>query len=374
MNNSLRSGSLKVATIMGIPIRVHYSWLIIFGLLTWSLSVFYFPKVAPRLPGVSYWVSGTAAALLLFFSVAFHELSHSFVARRYGIAIHSITLFIFGGVAQMRAEPKTPRAEVSMALAGPLSSFGLSAFFYLAESVFSLEPLRALFQYLSRLNLVLGAFNLIPGFPMDGGRVVRALMWQRTGDYFSATKRAAGYGQNIALAFIVIGLLSIFTGFPGGIWLMLVGWFLYTAAQSSFQQASFQETLRGVKVSAIMIRDLVTIGPAVTVRELVDDFFLRLGFGGFPVVEGGRFLGFVTLKECTDVPKEKWGSATVRDVFVPHEKRWEVSEKEDAIKALDIMLTEDKGRLAVTSGDGLIGMITRNGIARYVRTAHEVGR
>src|SRR3972149_8536561 len=168
MANSLQSGSLRIATVMGIPIRVHYSWLIIFGLITWSLSTYYFPKAAPELPGAAYWISGAAAALLLFMAVALHELSHSFVAKKYGITIAGITLFIFGGVAQMKGEPESPEVEMKMALAGPLSSYALAGFFYAAYIFSPSLSLKALFRYIFILNLVLGTFNLIPGFPMDG--------------------------------------------------------------------------------------------------------------------------------------------------------------------------------------------------------------
>ena len=374
-NNSLQSGSLKIATVMGIPIRVHFSWLVIFGLITWSLSTYYFPKVAPELPGTSYWLSGAAAALLLFLSVALHELSHSFIAKKYGITIVSITLFIFGGVAQMKGEPDNPKVEMKMALAGPLSSFALAGIFYAIYAVAPTPSLQALFRYLFLLNLVLGSFNLIPGFPMDGGRVVRAILWQKTGDFLYATRKASSYGQKVALFFIIFGLFSIFMGVPGGLWLMLIGWFLYTAAQSSFQQASFQELLRGVKVRAIMVKDIISLSPDITVEAAVNDYFLKYGYGGFPVIDGGRFLGFLTLRECKDVPKEKWSTAKAADIYVPHERKWEVSEDDDATKALELMISADRGRLAVVSSDGrLLGIITRNGIARCIQVAREVRR
>ena len=179
MNAPLQTGSLKIATIMGIPIRVHFSWLIIFGLITWSLSTFYFPKAAPQLPVAAYWINGAVAALLLFVSVAFHELSHSFVALKYKLSIINITLFIFGGVAQMKGEPPSPKAEFRIAIAGPLSSFFLSMIFGIAYNVATTQVTKALFSYLAQLNLILGAFNLIPGFPMDGGKVVRAFLWKK---------------------------------------------------------------------------------------------------------------------------------------------------------------------------------------------------
>jgi len=372
MNTLLQSGSLKIATIMGIPIRVHFSWLIIFGLITWSLSTFYFPKAAPKLPGLSYWISGITAALLLFVSVALHELSHSFIAMRYGQSIVSITLFIFGGVAQMKGEPDHPMAEFKMAIAGPLSSFLLSGIFFVFYNMVTGQVEKALFQYLSYINLVVAVFNLIPGFPMDGGRVVRAYLWKKTNDFYYATRKASNYGQKIALFFITFGLFSIFVGFPGGLWLMLIGWFLHTASQTSYQQASLQETLSRVKVKDIMVRDIVFIPQDTTVDAAVNEYFLKYGYGGFPVVEGGNFLGFLTLKDIRNVRKERWKETRVSEIFTPHDKRWELSQNESAIKSLELMISEDTGRLPVTEEGKLIGLITRNGIARYVKIMSEI--
>lgn len=367
MSTPLQAGSLKIATIIGIPIRVHFTWLIIFGLITWSLSQFYFPKAAPELPLASYWINGLIAALLLFFSVGFHELAHSFVALRYKLQIVSITLFIFGGVAQMKGEPPNPKGEFRIAVAGPLSSFLLSLIFYILYLLSADIITKALFSYLSQINLILGLFNLIPGFPMDGGRVARAYLWNKTKDFFYATRKASSIGQKIAMFFIVFGFISIFTGFPGGLWLMLIGWFLYSAAQSSYQQASIQETLNKVRVKDIMTREIVTIPSDISIDDAVNNYFLKYGYGGFPVVDDGKFLGFITLKEIKDVPRDRWRDIIVSNVYVPHDKRWEVSEDDDAFKSLELMINEDKGRLVVKKGDSVIGLITRNGIARYVQ-------
>ncbi len=366
MNRDALKGAWKVATVMGIPIRVHFSWLIIFGLLTWLLSSRYFPQVTPNLPFVSYWVSGILAALLLFASVAFHELAHSYVAKKYQLTIESITLFIFGGVAQLKGDPPHPRAEFWIAMAGPLSSFFLSGVFLLTMMNTS-GGIRALFAYLAQINLMLGIFNLIPGFPMDGGRVLRSVLWKKKKDYFYATQKASTIGRMIALFFIFFGLFSIFTGGPGGLWLMLVGWFLFSAAQASYQQSTLQETLSGVKVKDIMVREMQTIDPSMTLERVVDDYFLKYGYGGFPVIEGGRFLGFLTLKEVKDVSREEWGKVKVGEVYIPHEKRWEISPDAEVTKALELMIKEDKGRIVVVEKDQIIGLITRNGIARYVQ-------
>ncbi|MEW6162391.1 MAG: site-2 protease family protein [Nitrospirota bacterium] len=367
MNTALFYGSWKIITIWGIPIRVHFSWLIVFGLITWSLSTYYFPKAAPELPAASYWTKGAIGALLLFASVVFHELAHSFVSKKYKISIIGITLFIFGGVAQMKGEPPTPKAEFRIAIAGPLSSFFLSGVFFLSYTAADSPGIKALYAYLSQINLILGVFNLIPGFPMDGGRVLRSIIWEKTKDYFHATRKASSLGQKIALFFIIFGLFSILTGLPGGLWLMFIGWFLYTAAQASYQQASLQENLSGLKVKDVMVRDIVSLSSSVTIDEAVNSYFLKYGYGGFPVFGDGRFLGIITLKEVKNVPKEDWMKVEVSNVLVSRSKEWEVSPEDDVMKALELMITKDKGRLAVVKNDKVIGLITRNGIARYIQ-------
>jgi Zn-dependent protease/CBS domain-containing protein len=367
MNGSLFHGSWTIITIWGIPIKVHFSWLIVFGLITWSLSTYYFPKVAPELPAVSYWVKGAIGAFLLFASVTFHELAHSFVSRRYKIIILGITLFIFGGVAQMKGEPPTPKAEFKIAIAGPLSSFFLSGVFFTLYTAVENPSMKALFVYLTQINLILGAFNLIPGFPMDGGRVLRSIIWGKTKNYFSATRKASNLGQKIALFFIIFGLFSFLMGYPGGLWLMLIGWFLHTAAQASYQQVSLQENLSGLKVKDIMVKDIVTIRSSVTLNEAVNEYFLRYGYGGFPVFEDGRFVGIVTLREIKDIPREDWGKVKVSDVAISHGREVEISSGDNVMKALELMVTKDKGRLVVTEGNKIVGLITRNGITRYMQ-------
>jgi Zn-dependent protease/predicted transcriptional regulator len=366
MNSSLFQGAWKIGKIMGIPIRVHFSWLIVFGLITWSLSTYYFPKAAPDLPTGSYWIKGALAALLLFASVAFHELAHSLVAQRYKIFIESITLFIFGGVAQMKGEPPHPKAEFWIAIAGPISSFFLSAIFF-SLSLSTVGGVKALLSYLAQINLILGIFNLIPGFPMDGGRVLRSSIWSKTKNFFYATQKASSIGRKIAMFFIFFGILSLFTRLPGGLWLMLIGWFLYTAAQASYQQSTLQERLSGIKVRDIMVKDMVTVSPSISIAEVVNDFFLRYGYGGFPVVDSGKYLGMITLKEIKDIPRNAFEGTRVTEVYVKHKKQWEISTEDEVMKALEAMIREDAGRLVVKEGDAIAGLITRNGIARYVQ-------
>lgn len=361
-------GSWQIGKISGIPIRLHFSWFLIFGLITWALATQYFPQVAPELPQVTNWLRAALAALLLFLSVTIHELSHSFVARRHKIPITSITLFIFGGVAQMKREPSNPRIELKMALAGPFSSYVLAVvFFVFYKSLDPFQGLKAIAFYLFQINVILGTFNLIPGFPMDGGRVLRAVLWGKSGDFLSATKKASKTGQGIALFFIFLGLASLFLGYTGSLWFLLIGWFLYTAAQSSYQQATTKGLLSGIRVKDVMIRDIVTVDADTPLSEVVDRYFLKFGYGGFPVIERGVLAGVVSLKEIKGLSKDRWTSIQTREVMQVLDDSLTISENEEISAAFERMAQEHRGRLLVTDNARLIGLVTRSGIARYLQ-------
>lgn len=366
-------GSWKIGRIMGIPIRIHFSWFVIFVLITWSLATQYFPQVAPELPISTNYLRGAIAAFLLFMSVIIHELSHSFVAKKYGIPISSITLFIFGGVAQMKKEPSSPKAELNMAIAGPFSSYVLALIFFLLSNLFADYPgAKAIASYLFQINLILGTFNLIPGFPMDGGRVLRAWLWEKSKDYLYATRKASKAGQAIAFLFIFFGFISFFTGYSGGIWFLLIGWFLYTAAQSSFQQATIKGVLAGVKVRDVMARDVITVNSDISLSELVDNYFLTYGYSGFPVLENGKLAGIISLKEIKEVPKDKRPSTRAKDVMQAFDDSLIISETDDVSMSLERMIKEDKGRFLAINNGKLAGMITRSGIAKYLQIKSEL--
>ncbi len=361
-------GSWQVGKIGGIPVRVHFSWFIVFGLITWALATQYFPQVAPELPQITNYLRGAIAALLLFLSVTIHELSHSFVARRYKIPITSITLFIFGGVAQMKKEPASPKAELYMAIAGPFSSYILGLiFFILYKLLGSYHGLRAIAFYLLQLNIILGTFNLIPGFPMDGGRVLRAILWQKSGDYLSATKKASKAGERIAIIFIVVGFISLLTGYLGSVWLLLIGWFLYTAAQSSYQQATAKGILSGIRVRNVMATDVVAVNSDTPLSDVVDNYFLRYGYSGFPVIDGDKIMGIISLKEIKEVPKDRWDHIAAKEVMQLFDSSFAVSEDDDVSVVLERMVHEDKGRFLILHNGKLIGLITRSGIAKYLQ-------
>jgi Zn-dependent protease len=362
------SGSWKIAKVWGIPIRLHFSWFVVFGLITWSLATRYFPYVAPELTETAHWLRGAVAALLLFLSVIVHELSHSFVARHYKLPITSITLFIFGGVAQMEQEPSSPKVEFQMAIAGPFSSYLLAAVFsFMYRLTPELPGLNAIAFYLFQLNLILGTFNLIPGFPMDGGRVLRALLWKRSGDYLYATRKASKTGQGIALFFIFLGILSLLGGYTGSLWFLLIGWFLYMAAQSSYQQASIRGILSGVKVGDVMTGDVVAVSLSTTVSDLVEKYFLRYGYGGFPVVDSGRAAGIVNFKAINEVTRDKWPAVTASDIMRPIDDSIMAREGDELSVILERMIRDNESRFLVLEGGELRGIITRSGIARYIK-------
>jgi Zn-dependent protease len=307
----------KIGQVFGIPIHVHASWLFVFFFVTWSLATGYLPDVLPGLSEPRYWAMGGVAALLLFASVLLHELGHSLVALRYRIPISQITLFIFGGVAQMRKEPPHPLAEFLIAIAGPIVSFllaglclGLVAFLEWIPAGVSLHGLTALGTLLGMVNTQLGLFNLLPGFPLDGGRALRAGLWAWSKDYYRATSQAALVGLLFGVSFGLFGALLLVGGLSGttssslassGGWIVLLGAFLFSAARGSRKQAAIRSSLASVPVRELMVANVVALSPDLTVEEAVNQYFLPYGYGGFPVVQDGRLIGVVGVRDVQAV-------------------------------------------------------------------------
>jgi len=367
----------QIGRILGIPIKVHVSWFLIFGFVTWSLATGYLPESIPGLSVPRYWMMGGVASLLLFGSVLLHELGHSFVALRYRIPIRQITLFVFGGIAQMHREPPGPRAEFLIAIGGPIVSFALGGLLLGLVSVAQTRPgLVALGFLLGAINLQLGLFNLIPGFPLDGGRVLRAGLWAWSGDFDRATRQASLAGQGFGVALVSLGtvlLLGAATGAmpeplaANGGWIILIGVFLFVAARGSRRQASIRSALARVAVGDLMVRDVVTISPDLNVGEAVAQHFLRHGYEGFPVAEDGRVVGMVTIHDVQSLPQSLWQWRRVRDIMQPWSPAMEIAPDATALKALEQMLREGQGRLAAVQEGRLVGLITRSGVNRFLQ-------
>lgn len=370
--------SIKLGRILGIPISIDVSWFVIFALIVYTLAVGYFPQANRHLTPAMNWLGGVIAALLLFASVLLHEIMHSVVAKRNGIGIGGITLFIFGGVSRMTDEPRTPEAELKMAIAGPATSIVLAGAFYVAArlggaAVFGVLGYEVV-SYLALINLILGMFNLIPGFPLDGGRVLRAILWGATNNLEKATRYAAFSGQAFAWLFIIGGFSTmLFGGFLGGLWFVFIGWFLNNAAHQSYQQLVLRRALSGVDVHRVMTTDFPHVDPSTSLQDFVHDYLLRYDYSAFPITDDGNLVGIITANEVRDVPREQWPTMSVRQVAkLPDEERV-IDENDDAFDALMHMAEGNLRRLLVMHDGKLKGMITQDSILNLVRTKMQLG-
>lgn len=357
--------------LLGFRIQVDLSWLVIAVLITWSLAKGYFPQLAGGLDDGTYWRMGVAGALGLFLSVILHELAHSVVARAYGIEIKSITLFIFGGVAEMAGEPPSARAEFRMAIAGPIMSGALALLFHalagLAAGAGAPLPVSGVLAYLSMINAVLAVFNLVPAFPLDGGRALRAWMWGRGGNLHAATQTASRIGGLFGLAMIVLGVINVVGGnFVGGMWWFLIGLFLRNAAGTSFTQLIAKETFAGAPVGRFMTRDIATVPPELPLSVFVDDYVYRLHHEFFPVASGERLFGGVPVALLKSVPRADWGRVRVGDLMVPPSNENTVSPLMDAAEALALMSRTGQSRLMVAEGTHLVGLLTLKDMLAYL--------
>ena len=357
--------------IAGIQISVDFSWFIIFALIVWSLSAGYFPREFPGQSPGTYWLAGSIASLFFFVSVLLHELSHSLMAIRSGIKIPEITLFIFGGVSRLSEEAKDPGMELKIAAVGPLSSFVLAGLFRMLEM--ALHPsgpamLTAIAGYLAWINLVLGVFNLVPGFPLDGGRILRAFLWWRTGSLARATKWASDVGKGFAVAMMILGAFQIFSGMLiGGMWMVFIGIFLRGIAEGGYQEVVMRQALEGVKIREVMVEDVVTVAPQLSISRLINDYFLRFGYKGFPVVRDGRIVGMVSLTEIKNIPEDEQPLRTVEEVMVPLSEEMRIEPELSLAEALKRMGQEDNtARLVVMDKDRMVGLITSTGLLRFV--------
>jgi Zn-dependent protease/CBS domain-containing protein len=384
---------IRIAKLFGIKIRIDWSWLLILLLVSWNLA-FAFSQMHPDWTSLLSISMGVIAALLFFFSVLLHELAHSLVAKAQGIPVDSITLFLFGGVASIREEPKSPGNEFIMAILGPLTSFVIGFVLLLLagtglrsqdllllpmEVLQALTPLRTILLWLGSVNIILGAFNMIPGFPLDGGRVLRSILWAITRNLRKATRWASYAGQFIAWLMIIGGISMIFgfqipffgAGLVNGVWLMLIGWFLNNAASSSYQQLMVRDILAEIPVRRMTKRDPVTVPASIKVDALIEDYIMQNDDHAFPVMEGESLVGIVCLDDVRKVPPDLRSIKSVSDIMTQRSDIKTIGPDDDAYEALRIISQNAINQLLVMDQEMLFGMIRRTDIVRFLQLQSE---
>jgi Zn-dependent protease/predicted transcriptional regulator len=367
-------GGIRLGSVLGFEIRIDYSWFIIFFLILWTLVFGIFPATAPELAPATYLLMGTVATLLFFASLLAHELAHSLVARAKGIPVEGITLFIFGGMAHTRMDFEEPRDELEVAGVGPLSSLAIAALFYLAYWVGMQagwgSPVTAVAYYLAYINLVLAVFNLFPGFPLDGGRLLRAALWKRTGDPRRATRHATTGGKILGYLLIGFGILNLFAGnLIGGLWLIFIGWFLRTAAEASYEQFVVRRALAGVRAAQVMTPHPYRVPAAISLQQFVDEHVFRGRHQSYPVVDDERPVGIITLERVKQVSREDWGTRTVSDAMVPVDDQTLVRPEERMEDVLESLGRSPVRRVLVMRQGELLGIITQSDVARWLMRA-----
>jgi Zn-dependent protease/CBS domain-containing protein len=360
--------SIRLFSVRGIPIRLDASWFLIALLVTWSLAVAVFPTLQPHLSTPQYWVMGLLGALGLFASIVVHELCHAVVARRHAIPMNGITLFVFGGVAEMNGEPPTARAELRMAVAGPAASVGIGIVaLALGEMSGSRWPTAVtVLTYLGTINLALAVFNLLPAFPLDGGRIFRAILWRRMQNLRRATRVASRIGVAFSVLFMVIGAARAVTGdLLGGVWLLLIGLFLRQAANASYQQVLVRRALEGEPVRRFMTESPVTLPPSLTLADFLNDYVYRYHHKLYPVQDNGHLLGAISTDALQRVPRAEWGSRTVGALATP----WAdtaVTPDTAALQALARMRQTGRSRLLVVDGGRLVGVLSAQDLLNFL--------
>ena len=381
---------LRIGQIFGINIYIDASWVLIFLLVIWSLASGLFPAWHPEWGAGLRWGVALVASLLFFCSILLHELSHSVVAKARGLPVRRITLFLFGGVSNIEREPPTPKTEFLMAVVGPLTSIVLGIIFLALarigvtssermletprEVMLELGPVATLLLWLGPINIFLGIFNLLPGFPLDGGRVLRSILWQATGSLQRATRWATGVGRVIGWLFILTGIAMAFgarvpifgTGFVSGLWLVFIGWFLSNAATASYQQTIIHNLLEDVPVSRLMRANVPTVAPNLTISKLVYEHVMGTDEQAFPVVENDQMIGLVCLEDIRRVPRDQWDHLTVGDIMTRAGQLDVVAAREDASEALEKLTRRDVRQIPVVDNGHLVGLLRRRDILKWL--------
>ncbi len=367
---------IPIGRILGIDVRLDPSWFIVFALITFTLhSSLWFGH--PDVPGWHVWLAALAGSVLFFGSILAHELSHSIVAKGMGLQVHGITLFLFGGVSGLKSEPRKAPEEAAIAIVGPVTSVILAGLLLALQFIFPRGSVgRDVVGWLGFINLMLAAFNLLPGFPLDGGRLLRAAIWGMTGDVGKATRVAATSGTVIAVILITLGILEILfipAAMLGGLWLAFIGWFLLTASRQSRATFDARRVLENLRVDQVMRTDCVELSPDEPLDRVVERRILRSGPRCYVVARAGMLEGLITLQEIRNVPRESWPTSTVRDAMVPVERIRGVSPTDSLLKALDLMQEAEVNQLPVVRDGRMAGMITREDVLRAISIHLELG-
>jgi len=362
---------MHLFSLFGFKVGIDISWLFLAVLITWSLASGLFPYYFEGFSRATYWWMGIAGAAGLFVSIVFHEFSHSLVARHFGLPMKGITLFIFGGVAEMESEPSSPKAEFLMAIAGPISSAVLGAGAYGASlwgaSAGWPAPATGVLLYLGWLNFILAAFNLIPAFPLDGGRVLRSILWRVKGNLRWSTHVASTLGSAFGWILVAWGIFNFIGGaFIGGVWYFLIGLFIRNASQMSYQQLLMRNALAGEEVQHFMHERPVTVPPATSLAELVNDYVYRYHHKMFPVSNGEGLVGCITATRVREVPREEWDRHNVQELLVPCSQENTVSPDADALDALSLMNRTGNSRLLVVDHEHLLGIVTLKDMLKFL--------
>ncbi len=372
------NNALPLFEIAGFRVRVDPSWLLIAALIVWSLATGYFPVAAPAIGGIGTILLAVTAMLALFASLILHELSHSLVARRFGLGVGAITLFLFGGVAELEAEPRDARSEFWIAIAGPIASFAIAAAVWvirnLAFGAGAGEGALALLDYLAAINLVLAVFNLLPAFPLDGGRVLRAWLWARSGDLVIATQRAVRVSTVIAYVLIGLGVLALFTGGGiGSLWQIMIGVFVLAAGRATARQVETRTALAGRTVASVMSRAPRSVRPEDTVLSLVDDLMLRYGNSFVPVVDGDRLLGCVDARTIQKLEREDWPRTQISTILTPSGPANTLAPEMPLEEVLEQITASGQRKFLVARGDRLLGVVCLSDLTDYVRLVSRIG-
>ncbi|MBN2468145.1 MAG: site-2 protease family protein [Deltaproteobacteria bacterium] len=362
---------ITLFSLFGFEVRIDMSWFILAILIAWSLSVGFFPLHYKNLPTQTYWIMGAVGAAGIFISIIAHEISHSLVARKYGIPMKGITLFIFGGVAEMSEEPPNAKSEFLMAVVGPLSSFIISLGFY---AIFRIGiasgwpmPVNGIVGYLAMINSVLAAFNLLPAFPLDGGRILRSALWALKKNLRWATRLSSQIGSFFGILMIIMGVFQVLRGdFIGGMWWFLIGMFLNSAAKASYQQLVTRKALEGETIQRFMKTDPMVVSPSLSIKELVENYIYQHHFKMFPVVESGKLIGCITTKQVRELPQKEWARKTVRELSIPCSPGNAITSQTDPVKAISIMSRTGVSRLMVVDNDRLVGIISLKDMLEFL--------